>query len=154
MKILTHSLLVVALFAASSPALAQGSGAGAGTVGAGTTSGSIGTGAAANSNVSAGSNATFDTSWKAQNTYWQNQYPSSTYYSSSRNYSTYEPAYRYGVDLYNRNPNTAYDQLNQSELDKGWTSARGNSNLNWNDAQMATRDAYNRMYQNRNSTNR
>lgn len=94
----------------------------------------------------------FDSGWSAQNKYWRSNYPSRSYYSSSRNYSMYEPAYRYGVDLYNRNPNMSYDQLDQALVSNGWNEARGTSNLDWNDAQMATKDAYTRMYNNHNST--
>lgn len=89
--------------------------------------------------------------WKTESTYWRNQYTNRPYYNSSRDYTTYEPAYRYGVDLYNRNPNLRYEDLNSTQLESGWNQTRGNSSLNWSDAQMAVRDAYNRMHTNRNT---
>lgn len=97
----------------------------------------------------ASATTTTTTSWETENSYWRSNYPSRSYYSSSRSYTTYEPAYRYGVDLYNQNPSLRYEDLNQAQLSAGWSRARTNSDLNWNDAQMATRDAYSRLYQSR-----
>ena len=91
-------------------------------------------------------------SWNSESSYWRNNYATRPYYNSSRNYSVYEPAYRYGADMYSRNNGRSYNELDQEELRKGWEQARGNSNLKWNDAKMATRDAYDRMYNN-NSAN-
>lgn len=96
-----------------------------------------------------GTSASAQAGWDTQNTYWRDNYPSRSYYSNSRSYSEYEPAYRYGYDLYSRNRGTAYNDLVDSDLESGWDKARGNSTLGWNDAQMATRDAYNRMHDNR-----
>lgn len=90
--------------------------------------------------------------WDSQNTYWRDNYSKRPYYSSSRDYKTYEPAYRYGVELYNKNPNIPYSQLDQSQLNTNWSAQRGTSTLEWNDAQQATQDAYNRMYDTHNST--
>lgn len=101
--------------------------------------------------ASINSNAAANSSWDAQNNYWRNNYSSRPYFSSSRNYSTYEPAYRYGVDMYNRNPGVRWEDIDQAQLSSGWVRTRGNSSLSWSDAQMATQDAYNRMYENRSS---
>lgn len=100
---------------------------------------------------SSGSNAA---NWNEENSYWQKNYSSRPYYSKSRNYSTYAPAYQYGVDLYNRNPGVPYSSLNQSQLSSGWNDTRNNSKLDWSDAQLATRDAYNRLYENGNYASR
>lgn len=86
--------------------------------------------------------------WNSQNTYWRDNYASRPY-AGTRSYSTYEPAYRYGVETYNRNQGKRYEDLSQDELNRGWTQARGSSSMNWNDAQQATRDSYNRLYENR-----
>jgi len=100
----------------------------------------VNTGTTSNSGIS-NSN-----SWNTENAYWKNNYPSRPYYNNSRDYSYYEPAYRYGVDTYNRNQGKSYDELSQSDLSNGWSNARGKSNTDWSDVQMATRDAYTRMY--------
>jgi len=86
--------------------------------------------------------------WKAENTYWRSNYASRPYYNDSRNnYRAYEPAYRYGYDMYMRNPGKSYDELNQSELSSGWSKARNKSKLSWEHAEGATRDAYTRMHE-------
>lgn len=86
--------------------------------------------------------------WTTENDYWIHNYASRPYYTSTRTYSAYEPAYRYGVDTYVKNIGRAYNQLDQEELRKGWEAARANSGLTWDEAQSATRDAYERMYLN------
>lgn len=133
MNFFSNALLLTALLSAASPASARGTD----------------THMQNNTTNNMKMNDNFDNGWDAQNSYWRDYYPSSTYYNDSRNYSTYEPAYRYGYDLYNRNAGKTYDDLNQDDLQKDWNSIRGNSNLDWNDAQEATRDAYNRMYEHR-----
>lgn len=90
-------------------------------------------------------NAIGDAYWESENKYWRSTYPTRAYYSSAKEYSVYEPAYRYGVDIYNRNPDKPYTALNQSELRGKWDSFRGNSTLSWEDAEPATRDAYEHM---------
>jgi len=86
--------------------------------------------------------------WNSENTYWRENYSSRPYYNRSRNYSVYEPAYRYGVDLYSRNPGRSFEDLSQSDLNSGWSSSRGTSDMDWQTAEPATRDAYNRLYNN------
>jgi hypothetical protein len=83
--------------------------------------------------------------WNSQNQYWQNNYSMRPYYKPNRDYSSYEPAYRYGVELYDLNPGRRYDDLDQTELRRGWNQSRGNSSMSWDDAREAARDAYNRM---------
>lgn len=137
MKILAYTFFAAALLATSSPLYANNK------------SGTTASVDPKNTGTSVYTN--FDKSWAAQNNYWRNAYPSTPYYNTSIHYSSYEPAYRYGVSLYKKNRNLPYDQLEPSQLDSGWNSARGKSNLHWSEAQQATRDAYMRMYDNRNS---
>lgn len=129
----------------------------------GTVGGNSNTGSAANSatinnttNVNTGTSSSVannpSNSWNTENAYWKNNYPSRPYYNSSRDYTYYEPAYRYGVDMYNRNQGKSYDELSQSDLSNGWMNARGKSSADWSDVQMATRDAYNRMYESKQDT--
>jgi hypothetical protein len=89
------------------------------------------------------------TNWDTENQYWRNQYSTRSYYRPAMNYSAYEPAYRYGYDLYLRNNGRAYNELDQDELNRGWVQARGESLVDWQTAQIATQDAYNRLYTNR-----
>lgn len=107
----------------------------------------------AGSNTSGGAGAPDDiqsggsVNWNTENTYWRSNYPSRPYYNKSRNYSVYEPAYRYGVDLYNKNTDKSYEDLNQAQLRTDWEQMRGKSTLTWEQAQDAVRDSYNRAYQ-------
>ena len=120
----------------------------------GTAAGATSTNNSANPMATTGNssvNTTTSSNWDSQNSYWRNNYISRPYYNSTRDYSLYEPAYRYGYDMYSRNSGKTYNDLSQEELRRGWEQARGNSNLNWNDAQMATRDSYNRLYDTRNN---
>lgn len=151
---------------AGTSSLGVGTGAGAGTSGniggssagagarTGASIGTIGsTGAAStassvNTGVSAGTGTATNTSWDAENIYWRDNYPKRTYYNKDRDYSVYAPAYRYGVDMYNRTSGKVYSDISQEEMRRGWEQARGDSSLSWDDAQLATRDAYTRMYNN------
>ncbi len=95
---------------------------------------------------------TTTTTWNTERTYWQENYPTRTYYTTTRNYTTYEPAYKYGVTLYDQYGNRAYTELDQEQLRRGWEQARGTSTLTWEEAQYATRDAYGRLYDTRTVT--
>ncbi|MBN8531286.1 MAG: hypothetical protein J0L97_05435 [Alphaproteobacteria bacterium] len=161
--LLKTSLAIAAMFAAST-ALAQ-SGATSGssaTSGASTqpgaststtTGNTTGPGTTANTNTGArstdGSSAA-SVNWDAENTYWRDNYRSRPYFNTSRSYSEMSPAYRYGWDLYDRSNSRAYNDLDQEQLRKNWEQARGDSNLDWNTAEPAIRDAYNRRHNNRN----
>jgi len=151
------STVALAVLVAATPVLAQ---SGAGTAGAGsaktsadtmgsanTAGGTMTTGSTTASNA-ANSTGTVNnsTNWNTENTYWRNHYSSRPYYSNSTGYSTYEPAYQYGVTMYNQNNGRPYSDLNQTQLNSGWAQARGTSNLTWSQAQAATQDAYNRLY--------
>lgn len=90
--------------------------------------------------------------WASQDTYWQKTYPSRPYYTTQRTYENYQPAYRYGGDIYSKNPGVSYDKLDQAQLRRDWDNARGTSTLTWEDANPATRDAYTRLYEHRTAT--
>lgn len=81
----------------------------------------------------------------AEEAYWQEQFKSSGY-PTKADFEKYRPAYRYGVDSYLHYQGRAFDEI-QGEMGKGWSNARGASTLNWNEAQPAARDAYQRLCQ-------
>lgn len=84
--------------------------------------------------------------WASQDSYWQQNYPSRPYHTTTKTYEIYQPAYRYGADIYSKNPGVTYDKLDQAQLRRDWQDARGTSQLSWEDANPATRDAYMRLY--------
>jgi len=79
----------------------------------------------------------------AEEAYWRDNYASRPYVTSGASYDDYQPAYRYGVDAYSRNPGRSYDEV-EPELGRDWNSARGTSSLEWEHAKHATRDAWHR----------
>jgi len=83
--------------------------------------------------------------WSVENAYWQQNFSSRPYYQVGANYNTYQPAYQYGVNAYSQYNGQPYSAV-QTQLQNNWNSARGNSNLTWAQAQKATQDAYERIY--------
>jgi hypothetical protein len=157
-KPLIHTVALGIIMAASYPAAAQTSMGSSGTSGSnatgntmmdsnttGSSSSTTGDNSSSGMSGASGSNSSNSSSWDAQNQYWRSNYSKRPYYNSSMDYSNYEPAYRYGTELYNQNSGRSYNELNQEQLRNGWNQARGSSNMSWEDAQAATRDAYNRM---------
>jgi len=91
--------------------------------------------------------------WETEKTYWQDNYHTRRYYDQHREYTAYEPAYHYGVDLYNENQGKPYQDLNQADLLNGWNASHGNSALDWKEAQQAVRDSYDRLYEENHNPN-
>lgn len=89
--------------------------------------------------------------WDEQSSYWRENF-SSRPYASGGTYESYEPAYRYGVEAFNQYGGRRFEDLNESELRANWESSRGTSNLSWDQARDAVRDAYSRMYDDTDTT--
>jgi hypothetical protein len=116
-----------------------------------TTNSSSGVGSVNTNSSNSSTHSSSNTDWNNENKYWTNNYSSRPYYNKGDNYSQYEPAYKYGVDLYNQNPGKPYESLNQDQLRTNWMKANPNSSLNWDRAEKAMRDSYNHIYNNTNS---
>jgi hypothetical protein len=86
--------------------------------------------------------------WSVEDTYWRTTYPTRPYYSSTRDYVVYEPAYRYGADLYTQYPGKRYEEMDMVQVKTGWMKVRGKSTLTWEEAEAASKDSFNRMYGN------
>lgn len=86
-----------------------------------------------------------------EDAYWRENYRTRPYYQSGLDYDTYSPAYRYGWESATRPEygNRRFDEI-ESDLGRGWSSARTGSRSEWNDVRLATRDAFERV-QNRTS---
>lgn len=80
----------------------------------------------------------------AEDTYWRDNYAGRDYVTSGSSYDDYGPAYRYGVDAYNRYPDRSFDDV-EPELGRDWGTARGKSSLEWEHAKHASRDAWHRV---------
>lgn len=76
--------------------------------------------------------------------YWEENYHTRPYVTEGRDFETYRPAYRYGMDSYGRNPERSFEDLEPS-LRNNWNIERGSSSLEWNEAREAARDAFQRV---------
>jgi hypothetical protein len=79
-----------------------------------------------------------------EETYWRENFKDRPYASSGSGYEDYGPAYRYGIDSFKQYPGRQFDDI-ENELAHGWQAARANSSLEWDRAQPATRDSWNRL---------
>ncbi len=85
-----------------------------------------------------------------EDAYWSDNYKTRPYITSSEDYETYRPAYRYGVDSYSTYEGRAFDEI-EPQLKTRWDTVRGTSSLDWDRARPAARDAYERLYTQRGS---
>jgi len=76
--------------------------------------------------------------------YWSDQYPKTTYYDKTVGYEEYRPAYRYGVESRLQHHGRRFDDV-EHELSQGWNTVKGKSQLTWDRARHASRDAWNRV---------
>lgn len=77
----------------------------------------------------------------AEEEYWEKNYRTRDYVREDADFSTYRPAYRYGVDAYQANPERSFEELEPS-LRNDWGADTG---LDWNEAREAARDAFTRV---------
>ena len=80
---------------------------------------------------------------EAEDMFWRNNYMKRPYYRSTKTYSDYQPAYRYGwesaslAEFHDRHFEDA-----ESDLEKGWDRGRGVSRERWYEVRDAARDAW------------
>lgn len=86
-----------------------------------------------------------DETWSAEDVYWREAFPERTY-GRDADYTTYQPAFLYGVAIYQQNPGKPYDELNKEELQGGWDGLKDYVTLRWNEAEEAVKDAYERLF--------
>ena len=81
-----------------------------------------------------------------EDAYWGKTYNTRPYYRPGRTYEEYQPAYRYGWESASRAEyrNRQFDEV-ESDLERGWETARGKTREGWRDVREATRDAWNRV---------
>jgi uncharacterized protein YcfJ len=80
----------------------------------------------------------------AEDAYWREEYRNRPYYDAGTTYDEYAPAYRYGWESRGRYAGKKYDEV-ESDLGRDWDRFKGKSNLKWERAKMATRDAWHRL---------
>ena len=79
-----------------------------------------------------------------EDAYWRENYSSRPYVQADRGYDQYRPAYQYGWEARTRYADRKYEDV-ETDLERGWDTARGTSGLAWNDAKHATKDAWHRI---------
>lgn len=73
--------------------------------------------------------------------HFERQYRDTPYYSTGREWSDYQPAYRYGYDTYGRYRGQRFEDVEDS-LGRDWEQARADSRLSWAEARDAVRDGW------------
>ncbi|CAB5691491.1 Domain of uncharacterised function (DUF2383) [Delftia tsuruhatensis] len=77
-----------------------------------------------------------------EDAYWRDAYQHEPYYVAGRSYEEYRPAYELGWSAAAR-PDADFDAF-ESEWERQWTSRRGTSHLEWDQARPAARAAWDR----------
>ena len=77
----------------------------------------------------------------AEDAYWKANYASRPYVEKGTNYDTYKPAYQYGWESRARHAGRQFDAV-EPDLEKDWRAKKGQSNLGWEKAKLAARDAW------------
>jgi len=80
----------------------------------------------------------------AEDKYWRDSYSTRPYVTPGATYDDYGPAYRYGVDSYDRYAGRRFDEI-ETDLGRDWDRAKGKSKLAWDNAKHATRDSWQRV---------
>lgn len=76
--------------------------------------------------------------------YWKDNYSKRSYAEKNASYDNYRPAYRTGYEGHTRYPGKKYEQV-EADLQRDYEKSKGNSNLTWDKAKHATRDAWHRV---------
>jgi hypothetical protein len=79
-----------------------------------------------------------------EDNYWRENFSSRPYARDNANYDEYRPAYRVGWESATQYRGRKFDEV-EPELETRWSSSRGNSRLEWDDAREAARDAWHRV---------
>lgn len=73
--------------------------------------------------------------------WWEENYASRPYVNKGAEFSTYEPAYRSGLEAARKYKGRDFNDLAPS-IENNWNLSRGDSQLEWDDARPAIEDAY------------
>ncbi len=73
--------------------------------------------------------------------WWQENYKTRPYVKSGQDYSTYEPAYRSGIEAARDSKGKGFNDLEPS-IKNNWNLSRGDSQLEWDQARPAVEDAF------------
>ena len=78
--------------------------------------------------------------------YWRENFKDRPY-ANGASFEDYGPAYTYGVESYRKYPGQHFDDV-ETNLARDWNTAGGKSKLDWANARVATREAWERLMKN------
>jgi hypothetical protein len=73
--------------------------------------------------------------------YWRENFDRQPYYRSGTSYNDYSPAYQLGIEAPSRYGDRPFEAV-ESDLETDYNALRGQSPLEWSDARLATRAAW------------
>lgn len=77
--------------------------------------------------------------------YWRSEYANRPYVDRQYSYDTdYAPAYAYGNSVRAQHAGRRWDDSLEADIRQGWEAAKGKSQLKWEQAKDAVRDAFDR----------
>jgi len=79
-----------------------------------------------------------------EDAYWRENYVVRDYVERGRPYADYRPAYQYGWESRARLGNRLFRDV-ETDLERGWDLAKGESKLAWTQAKQAASDAWHRI---------
>ena len=88
--------------------------------------------------------------WTTEDEYWRSNYATRPYVGSNRDYSNWQPAYRYGFDAANQHKGRHWNDV-ENDLKAGWDKYphRGAARGTWEEIKAAVRDGWDRLVGNR-----
>jgi hypothetical protein len=79
-----------------------------------------------------------------EDAYWRENYSDRPYVTEDDTYEDLAPAYRHGWESRSRYKGRSFDEV-ETDLARDWSSSPAASNLSWDRARYATRDAWDRV---------
>jgi uncharacterized protein YcfJ len=73
--------------------------------------------------------------------HFESSYREAPYYSANREWSDYQPAYRYGYDTYGQYRGQRFEDV-EPQLERDWETSKANSRLAWNEARGAVKEGW------------
>lgn len=86
-----------------------------------------------------------------ENAFWQGEYRNRPYYNNAYEYDQYAPAYQAGWESYDANVSGEW-ATRQEVARERWENEGGASYMTWEEAELAARDAYDRVADSRKNT--
>jgi|SRR5690554_4972118 len=77
--------------------------------------------------------------------HFSQQFDKKDYYKEGYGFDDYRPAYRYGTQARTSRPDASWTPETESELERGWDQAKGQSRMGWQEAKEAVKDAWHRV---------